>query len=221
MITVGIIAVCMKIGAVNTSRGRPIVSFHSEWDRRGKPVTVEEVRAKDIPVYTKFTVTCASGRAADGFVTADIKEKLAEGQEIRFADGGTPCGRVVSVGRELDVITGMFPVGVEFNDPPASAESPLVVYARTRTLPGALVVPNEVLDVSGGGYSVWKICDGRAMKAGVRLESRNGYGAVLSGGMRSGDSLVLTGRSVLEERDTVNRTGTSATPQADRGAGAQ
>lgn len=220
MVPIGVLAVCIKIGQVNALRNRRIVSFRSEWTALGKPVTVAEVRAQDVPVYAKFTVTCTTGTAADGFVTADIAEKLAEGQEIRLTGAASPCGKVVKVGREMDLIKGMFPVAVRFDGPAGTAGAPLVIQAHVKTLPGALVVPNEVLDASGGGYSVWRVRDGKAERAEVKVESRSGFGAVLSGGMQSGDTLVLTGRSVLRDGDAVAREAAVSTPEG-RGTGAR
>lgn len=218
LVPLGILAVCIKIGQVNAMRNRRIVGFRSEWAARGKPVTVEEVRAQDVPLYAKFTVTCSSGNAAEGFVTADIQEKLAEGQEVRLPGAAAPCGKVAKVVREMDLTKGMFPVTVEFREPVGAAGAPRIVCAHVKTLPGALVVPNEVLNASGDGYNVWRVRDGKAERTEVKVESRNGFGAVISGGMQSGDTLVLTGRGFLRDGDAVAREAAAPAP-ADRAEG--
>jgi len=205
ILLVCVIAVLIKIAVVQIERNRPIVSFVSGWGRDGKPVTVKEIKAADIPVYTKFTVRSNSDKLASGFVTADIKDKLKEGQEVYFTDNdGTPCGKISNIGRELDINTGMFPVEVEFNVSVAALGSTSVVFAYTQDLKKALVVPNEILDISGDSYYLWKVDDGRAKRIQVKIASRDSYGAVIAEGIQAGDLIVVSGQSQLEDNDPVN-----------------
>jgi len=205
LILVGIIAVLIRIVIVQFERSRPITSFFSEWAKFGKPVAVREIKKSDIPVYTKFTVRRDSERSASGFVTADIKDKLKKGQEVYSTEnGGTPCGKISNIGQELDINTGMFPVEVEFNAPVAALGSISVVFARTSTLQKALVVPNEILDISGDNYYLWKVDDGRSKRTQVKIGSRDSYGAVIAEGIQSGDLIVFSGQSQLKDNEKVN-----------------
>jgi multidrug efflux pump subunit AcrA (membrane-fusion protein) len=189
---------------VQIERSRPIVSFVSEWSKCGLPATVEKIKAADIPVYTKFTVSSSSDKLAYGFVTADIKDKLKEGQDVYLTDNGIPCGMISNIGQELDINTGMFPVEVEFNAPVAAFGSISVVFARTSTLQKVLVVPNEILDMSGDNYYLWKIENGKARKIKVKIGSRDSYGAVIAEGIQSGDLIVFSGQSQLKDNEKVN-----------------
>jgi len=199
------IAVLIRIVVVQIERNRPITSFFSEWTKYGKPVTVKEIKTADIPVYTKFTVKTNSDKSASGFVTADIKDKLKEGQEVYLTEnGGSPCGKISKIGEELDINTGMFPVEVEFNAPVTALDSILVVFAHTSTLKDVLVVPNEILDISGDNYYLWKIENGKARKIKVKIGLRNSYGAVIVDGIQSGDLIVFSGQSQLKDGEKVN-----------------
>lgn len=199
-----ILSVFIRIVLVQADRSRPIVSFVSEWGRDGKPVTVEEIKIADTPVYTKLTVNNSSNKTASGFVTADIKDKLKQGQDVYFTDNGIPCGTISIIGQELDINTGMFPVGVEFNIPVDTLGSISVVFARTSTLQKVLVVPNEILDISGDNYYLWKIENGKARKIKVKIGSRDSYGAVIAEGIQAGDLIVFSGQSRLKDNDPVN-----------------
>ena len=199
------IAVLIRIVVVQIESSRPIVSFVSEWSKYGKPVTVKEIKAADIPVNTKFTVTGSSDKLASGFVTADIKDKLKEGQEVYLTENGSlPFGKISRIGQELDISTGMFPVEVEFNAPVAALGSISVVFVRTSTLQKVLVVPNEILDMSGDNYYLWKIENGKARKIKVKIGSRDSYGAVIAEGIQSGDLIVFSGQSQLKDNEKVN-----------------
>jgi len=199
-----IIAVLIRIIIVQIDRSSPIVSFVSEWGKYGRPVTIKEIKAADIPVYTKFTVSNNSDKSASGFVTADIKDRLKKGQEVYFADNGIPCGVISNIGQELDINTGMFPVEVEFNVPVAALGSASVVFARTQILQKVLVVPNEILDMSGDSYYLWKTENGKAQKIKVKIGSRDSYGTVIVEGAQSGDLIVFSGQAQLEDNVSAN-----------------
>lgn len=198
-----IIAVFIRIVLVQVDRSRSIVSFVAEWNREGKPVTVKEIKATDTPVYAKFTVFNSLNKLATGFVTGDIKDNLKIGQEIYFVEGDVTCGKILTLGQELDTNTGMFPVEVEFNIPAATLGSISVVFARTQIMQKVLVVPNSILDISQGNYYLWKIDNGKAKRIQVKIGSRNGYGTVISEGINPGDLTIFNGRSMLLENDLV------------------
>lgn len=203
IIIITLASVAIRIQAVKAARGKAIVSFYEEWKKAGKPVEVQAIEAKNIPVYAQFTVRIVDGRLARGFVTGEVKNALREGQEIYDpADRSVVCARLKSVGAELDMNAGMFPVEVEF-DKPRDPGSAFVVSAHTTTLDNVLAVPNEVLDISGDEYFIWKDEDGFAKKHKVVIRLRNGYGAIISEGLRSGDKVIFSGQSTLEDNDRL------------------
>ncbi|MFA5350516.1 MAG: hypothetical protein WC357_04200 [Candidatus Omnitrophota bacterium] len=198
-----VFSVFVRIMLVQAERNRSIVSFVSEWNKFGKPVAVKAIKATDTPVYAKFTVINTSVKSASGFVTGDIKDKLKVGQKIYFTDKGNSCGVISGLGQELDIDTGMFPVEVKFNVPVAKPGSLAVIFARIQTLQKALVVPNSIIDTSGGSHYLWKIENGKARRVQVKVGSSNGYGTVINEGINSGDLIVFNGRSILSENDLV------------------
>lgn len=206
-----IIAVFIRIVSVQADRSRSIVSFVAEWNRDGKPVTVKEIKAVDIPVYVKFTVFNNSDKLATGFVTGDIKDKLKIGQDVYFLEGDVTCGKILTLGQDLDTDTGMFPVGVGFNTSAAKLNSTSVVFARIQIMQKVLVVPNSMLDISGSNYYLWKIENSKAKRIQVKIGSRNGYGTVISEGINSGDLIIFNGRSMLSENDKVRITSEGGT----------
>jgi len=204
IVVFAILAVFTRMILVQIERGRPIISFVSECSRYGKPVTAKEIHAADVPVYTQFTVRTGSDGLASGFVTADIRNKLKEGQDVYLADSDILCGTISNIGQELDLNTGMFSIGVKFNVPAATLGSTSIVFARTQILQKVLVVPNEILDISEGDYYIWKIESGKARKIKVKVDSRDSYGAVIVEGVQSGDLIVYGGQSQLKDNEKVN-----------------
>ena len=203
IIIVSLASVAMRIHAVKAARGKAIISFYEEWKKGGKPVDVRVIEAADIPVYAQFTVRIVEGSLARGFVTGEVKNALQKGQEIYDSvDRSVVCARLKSIGAELDMSAGMFPVEVEF-DKSRDPGSAFVVSAHTATLHNVLAVPNEVLDISGDEYFIWKDEDGFAKKGKVVIRLRNGYGAIISEGLQPGDKVIFSGQSMLEENDRL------------------
>ncbi|MFA5362410.1 MAG: hypothetical protein WC335_04085 [Candidatus Omnitrophota bacterium] len=214
IVLVCFLAVLVRIGLVNADRGRAIVSFVAEWGQYGKPVTVEKIEAKDVPVYTKLTIRGIEQNRGAGFVTGDIKDKLQEGQEVCRSDTGEPCGTITALGRELDTDTGMFPVSIAFNEALSPGQL-FVVFVRTQTLSNVLVVPNEILDFTGEVYYIWKVENAQAKRVPVKIGSRNGYGTMISEGVQAGDVIVFNGRSMLSENDKVRIVSDTASRRTD------
>ncbi|MFA5089971.1 MAG: hypothetical protein WC510_02905 [Candidatus Omnitrophota bacterium] len=203
IIIVSLASVVIRIQAVKAARGKAIVSFYEEWKKAGKPVEVRVIKTEDVPVYAQFTVRIIDGRLARGFVTGEVKNALREGQEIYDpADKSVVCARLKSIGAELDMDAGMFPVEIEFNKPRDPGVA-LVVRAHTTTLHNVLAVSNEVLDIAGDEYFVWKDENGFAKKGKVVIRLRNGYGAIISEGLQSGDKVIFSGQSMLEDNDRL------------------
>ena len=203
IIILSLASVPLRIHAVKAARGKTIVSFYGEWKKAGKPVEVRVIKAGDVSVYAQFTVRIVDGRVARGFVTGEVKNALQEGQEIYDPeDRSVVCARLKSIGAELDMDAGMFPVEVEFDksrDPGVA----FVVCAHTSTLHNVLAVPNEVLDIAGDEYFIWKDENGLAKKRKVVIRLRNGYGAIISEGLQSGDKVIFSGQSMLEDNDRL------------------
>ena len=215
ILLLGVIAVFIRIVLVQLDRGRQIVSFVSEWERYGRPVLVQEMTAADVPVYTKFTVIIGQDGSARGFVTGDIKDKLAQGQAVYpNASSGIPCGAISEIGQELDMETGMFPVMAGFSNFSGASGSRLVLFAQTQTLKTALVVPNDIVDISKEGSFLWKVEDGKARKVHVKIGSRNGYGTLIAEGIEPGDMVVLRGQDALKENDKVKIVGRASGSRA-------
>ncbi len=203
IIIVSLASVAIRIQAVKAARGKAIISFYEEWKKAGKPVEVQAIEAEDIPVYAQFTVRIVDGCLARGFVTGEVRNALQEGQEIYDPyDTSVICARLKSVGAELDMNAGMFPVEVEFDKPRDSGVA-FVVCAHTTTLHNVLAVPNEVLDIAGDEYFIWKNENGFAKKGKVVIRLRNGYGAIISEGLQSGDKIIFSGQSMLEDNDRL------------------
>ncbi len=203
LLSVGLVLVRQHV--VKQGRERRIISTISEWREYGKPVVVREAKKENVREYARFTISPESGTIASGYVTRDIQEKLNQGQEVYLVDQGTePAGIITGVSGEMDVDTGMFYIQVEVNEKFMTDDGALtVVYVHTNTYPDAIAVPNEILDIDNEEFYVWKISEEKALRVKVEVAARNGYGAIVTGGIEPGDMVICSGQSQLEPEDKV------------------
>jgi membrane fusion protein (multidrug efflux system) len=103
----------------------------------------------------------------------------------------------------MDIDTGMYQIDVDIENDSGLERRVLVLNAHTDTLQDVINVPKSVLKKDDTGTYLWKIDDGKAVKAYVDVSSQNGYGAVISNGVKAGDLVVMTGQSRLREGDLV------------------
>jgi len=199
---VALTGVFMQIAVVQFFRSSTIVSFTAEWKKYGKPVTYERVFPRDVALYSRFTVSNLCSPNVSGFVTADIRDKLAVGQDL-VLDGKT-VGQITAVSHDLDIDTGMFLVKAVLDRELPCTQSPVSVSAKTDTLKSVITVANSHLDIVEGKYYLWVIREGRAYRKEVKIGLRNGFGAVVESGLNPGDLVVTSGAALLQESDLVN-----------------
>jgi len=190
---------------VQTQRDQTIVSTISEWKTHGKPVRVQNMVRRDIPVYEKVTITPLSNSLFEGYVTKDIQGRLRPGQTV-FVDtalGERVEGVIRDVERALDVDTGMFRVRAAFDHEVALGNHIVVAYVHTGTLTDVISIPNEIVTEDDGEFFIWTVRDDHAYKQRVILGERNDFGAVVLEGLHEGDMIVTGGQTLLFEGDKV------------------
>ncbi|MDD5132470.1 MAG: hypothetical protein PHH44_07415 [bacterium] len=204
IILVCVLAVFWKQNVVRGHRTKQIVSMLEEWDKKGKPVQVNRIAEKAVKEYTKVSIRLSSPMSGNGFVVRDVRSKLAAGQEtyVETAQGRIK-GVVASVDDNLDMNTGMFPVRINFNGVTGQPGQILVAYACTNTYEKAISVPNEIVDIVGDKYYVWEIKDGMAVKTQISVKARNGYGSIVSSGLKPGDIVISQGQALIKPGDRV------------------
>ncbi|MDD5259699.1 MAG: hypothetical protein PHD29_07010 [bacterium] len=204
IILVFVLAVFWKQNVIKGHRTEQIVSMLEEWDRLGKPVQVHRITEKTVKEYTKVSIRLAAPESGHGFVVRDVRNKLAAGQEA-YAETpqGQVRGGVASVADNLDISTGMFPVRITFNGTVGKSGQSLLSYVCTTTYEKAISVPNEIVDIVGDKYYVWKIKDDMAVKTQIFVKNRNGYGSIVSSGLKPDDIVIYQGQALIKPGDRV------------------
>ena len=196
--------VIAKQQQVRFMRNKPIVSTFSQWQQNGKPVFVKRVLPKDVPLFEKLTLQPVSDGTFEGYVPKATQEKLLIGQDIYVeSDSNSIIGSISEISNDISLDTGMFYIRAVFKKP-VDVSDWLVVYAHIDTLFNVICVPNTIIDQEDGKYVLWVVDDGYARKRTVAIKRRNGYGAVITEGLETGDYVVTRGFTQLSDNDKVH-----------------
>jgi membrane fusion protein, multidrug efflux system len=178
-----------------------------------------------VPAAQAVLVVSAHGR---GFIVraalADrelVQLQLGDPAEVRLDayPGQLLRGTLSEIARAADEKTGLFPVEVRLESPPAALASGLV--AKLRLAPAAgraralTYVPiGAVVEGSGDAASVFVIEGARARRREVRVAFIDPSGVALAAGVTPGERVVTDGALYLEDNDPIDIVATVAQPGA-------
>ena len=158
----GVLLVLWKQQDVTRERSQKVVSTISQWDEKGKPVEVWQAVRRDVPVYTKVTARQIDARTFEGYVSREVRDKVAVGQDMLFSvDGLQVTGTISTIAEDISLETGLYPVRTTFSRP-FELKSWVAAYAHIDTLRNVICVPNEIIDKEGETFFVWTAVDGQA-----------------------------------------------------------
>jgi multidrug efflux system membrane fusion protein len=138
-----------------------------------------------------------------------VNVKIGDKGEIRMdAFPGQPMtGTIVEIASAADERTGMFPIEVQFDNPPPRLVSGLVTRLRlapTSDTPQLTYIPIAAL-VEGDGdrASVFVIDGGKAQRRDVRVAFITADSIALESGLATGEAVVTDGALFLENGEAV------------------
>lgn len=151
-----------------------------------------------------------------------VQLQLGDPAEVRLDayQGRVLHGTLSEIAGAADDKTGLFPVEVRLESPPAELASGLVAKlrlypaaGRSRTL--TYVPIGAVVEGSGDAASVYVIEGGRARRREVRVAFIDAAGVALSAGVAPGEHVVTDGALYLEDNDPVDIVAQSARQAGD------
>lgn len=204
ILVVCVLAVFWKQNVIKGRRNQQIVSMLEQWDKQGKPVQVNRIAKRAVKEYTKVSIRLATPVIGNGFAVKDVRNRLAAGQEVYVETAkGKVSGIVNSIADNVDMNTGMFSLRITFNGIAGESGQSLMAYVCTDTYNEAISIPNEIVDIEGNEFYVWKVKDGTALKTKISVKTRNGYGSIVGSGLEPGDMVIYRGQALLTPGDRV------------------
>ena len=205
VVGVFICLVLWKQNVIRIKRAKKIVSSIDECVQNGKPVKVEEVKLQDVKVYTKITLFHTSNNTCEGFVPKAVKEKLNVGQIGYSVIGENKKieGRIIEISDEADLDNGMFLIKVKIAQEISTTNAKVIANVHTNTYKNVINIVNEAVDIVEGKYYIWKVANGLAKRQKIQIDKQNGYGTIVTKGLKVQDLIIVEGQSLLKENEKV------------------
>lgn len=122
--------------------------------------------------------------------------------------GAAFTGKVTQVSRAADAATGLFPIEVQLDSPPAGAASGMVVKLTIdpagNSAPGRVYVPIQaIVEGDGNRAFVYQVEAGRARRREVKVAFITAEAVALESGLAAGAAVVSEGALFLSENEAV------------------
>ncbi|MBU1086112.1 MAG: hypothetical protein KKD05_01180 [Candidatus Omnitrophica bacterium] len=196
--------VLLRQNQITRERAKQVVSSIAQWQEKGIPVTVKKAKAEDVSEYIRLTVSLSKDNQGAGFVSKNVREKLAVGQMIYFLDNKQQLiGKVKAISNEISLETGMYSVAVTLSQPEFIDSDQRIVFVLTNIFKNSINIPNDIIDIKDNSFYVWKGNDNIARKERIEISSRDGYGAIVQSGIKPGDVLIYSGQSALSDGQRI------------------
>ncbi|MDD3375775.1 MAG: hypothetical protein PHY73_08675 [Candidatus Omnitrophica bacterium] len=196
--------VVWKQHAVLKERNQMVLSAVSEWEEKGKPVIVREIKKEKISVYIKITASKISDRVLEAYVSKDLRSQLKIGQDVIFETKKKKFkGSISMIDNEISIDEGMYKIQVSFEES-IDFEGWAIVDVCINVLNDVICVPDEIVNKEREKSFVWKVDNGKAVRQDIFVGDRGGYGMVVTQGLNEGDLVIIEGVSILIEGDKVN-----------------
>jgi tRNA-binding EMAP/Myf-like protein len=200
-----ILGVLIRITIVKKERQAKVKTVAGQWQEKGKPVITQEVKARNIKIYSKITITPDVADFGYAYLPEAIQKKIKPGQLIFKGDkDDLSVGEVVKVAKEIDLDTGLYFIKVKLKENIFNSKKREVVYINRETLKDVICLPREVVNSRDHQNFVWVIEGDKAKKKIVKIAKRDGYGVIIQSGLSEGERVVLEGYTMLSEGDKVS-----------------
>ncbi|MBS0380065.1 MAG: efflux RND transporter periplasmic adaptor subunit [Proteobacteria bacterium] len=211
-----------QLQAIEFNRGYAIITAPGDGVVLRKLVQERELVQAGAPVLV-------IGTRGRGFVAraalADrelVQLKLGDPAELRLDayPGKVLSGELTEIAGAADERTGLFPIEVRVEDPPAGLASGMVTKLRLSAAAGrastlTYVPLAAIIEGSGDAASVFVLDHDRARRRDVKVAFIDPAGVALAGGVRPGERVVTDGALYLEDNDPVEIATDSARVPAD------
>ena len=147
-----------------------------------------------------FVISNAKNKTVTFYVTNDVMKNMTAGQPVEIsAQNGTYSGSVSEISGIVDSYTGMFKIKALIND---AGEIPdglsVSVTTVSNTAKNAIVVPSDSLYFDDGIPFVYKVQDGKAVRADVEVILYTKEKVAIASGLSDTDVVITSWSSTLK-----------------------
>jgi len=183
-------------------------SFPGEYEKYGRPVTIENVKLGNFAITTKVTASLLNKNKLEAYVTNETHNTLKVGQRFyaRFDDIKNISGKVSLIESKVNLENGLYKVELMIEEGMNHAATfsaiPTLIeienYSNTKTLSASCIL------VDKNKYFVWKITGDRVNKVRITLLKKSNDKVMISGNLSVNDQIVNQGHLFLSENQKIN-----------------
>jgi len=210
-------AVIIRFNLIAGKIGMLKNTFPGEYEKYGRPVTIENVKLGNFSTTTKVTASFLNNNKLEAYVTHETRNILKKGQRFyaKFDDIKNISGKISQVESKINLVNGLYKIELIIEDRIKHATNlsdiPTLIeiknYTNVKTLGSSCVLTDR------NGDFVWKISGDRVNKVPITLLKKSKDKVMIAGNLSVNDSIVSAGHLFLSENQKINiidkKTGTS------------
>lgn len=200
MVIVLLAIVFVKQRVITQKRLKQMPSIIREWYEVGKSVKVKKIILENVSDVVKITLE-GDGLSFKGYVPRAVWKKIKEQQDVFTIKEQTYFGKVMRVGQEVDVETGLYEILVQAKEKKEAEK--VIVNVVVGSFKDAIVVPSESIVLNGDSFYVWVIQQDRAYQKNIKPIAEGSFGVIVENDLHIGDLLVVEGHTMLRQEDRV------------------
>ena len=197
--------VIIKAKHIEQKEVSEIVSINEEWKKTGKPVDAAAVIRTDM-----YEIEKVSGKMMEnGYIYAQMpretERKLFRGQQFTVLNAAGIEGRIVSVSRNPDMLTGMHNVTLKATAGELKPGVIIVAGVRTKNYPDTIAVKTEAVLRDADGSFCWVISpENKVAKRRIKTGIESKGTLMIEEGLEADEKVCTDGLARLRENDIVN-----------------
>lgn len=200
-----IVAVRLKQQSVTKKNNKEVVTFHSEWEKKGKPVRVLKIVPLDLEHKLQITITCRDNETFTAHISKDLYDQIRKDSKVLFKiNQDIVVGKIQSMSASWDKDTGLYRVDGILPPNLSLSESSYIadVYAATRKK--MIKLPQEAVEMVGDDAYVFLAEGDKFVKRKVTLLDQDGDYIYIKDGVSFGDFVIINGHRNLKENDYLH-----------------
>lgn len=196
------LATVWKMGVIEESRTKEVVTIQGEYEKYGKPVVAVRVEGGTLHENQKVTLKPKNGRQLEAFVSREISRQLKSGQSVVLM-GPQVKGQVQSVSASPDLLTGLYHITVRLNQFREDLPEQVIGSIAVRQIPVKVKVPRNAITRNKDKFYAWRIESGLAYKTPVKVGRSDELFYEITDGVKVGDTVITQGQRYLNDQQKI------------------
>ncbi len=203
-ILIFVILVLYKGNAIRDKEQQEIISISQEWNKNGKPVDII-IAKKDVTYcYEKVSGVVKGRRTIIVEIPPEKIQSLKPRQEFSSVKYINIKGKVESISKHMDIVTGLFTLSLGSEEDINLPESSIIpLRVKIKTFYNYIKIPTVSVIINAGSTYCWVIENNRAVKREVKQGLECDGSIQILEGLSEGDRVCTNGTSNLNENDKI------------------